>query len=147
MVKRRATATIEEKQTLRIQKKKTPNMSNKQLKAWFQQTFNKTMSEAWVSVTLSRKNDWLDGATPRAGQKRNQSEQWPELEDALFAWVLATRAHIPVAYPAVRMKAKEFWTLLPMYDNEKMPNFGGGWIHKFSERCNLRLPCLMCGGG
>jgi hypothetical protein len=79
---------------LRAQKRIHPNATQKDLRKWFQETYDHTLSSGLISDILSRKYDYLDAdSLPTRDAKRQRRENWPELENALFKWIIRVESN------------------------------------------------------
>jgi hypothetical protein len=87
-----------QKAALRARKRLYPNATQKDLREWFQDTYNHTLSSGLISDILSRKYDYLDAdSLPSRDAKRQRRENWPELEKALFEWIIRVEGQIPIS--------------------------------------------------
>jgi hypothetical protein len=74
-----------QKAALRARKRLYPNATQKDLREWFKDTYDHTLSSGLISDILSRKYDYLDAdSLPTRDAKRQRHENWLELENALF---------------------------------------------------------------
>jgi hypothetical protein len=132
---RRLTITLEQKRALRAHKKQHPQLSNLAIKQWFEDIYKQRISPPSVSEILSKKYDYLDDLNARRlHRKHNYKERWPELEEALFAWVQRAEHEITISGETIRQKAEFFWGKLDVYGGMEMPKFSNGWLFKFQQR-------------
>ena len=127
-----------QKASLRAQKQLYPNTTQKELREWFKAKYDHTLSSGLISDILSAKYNYLDtGSLPSRDPKRQRRENWPELERALFAWIVRVEEQIPISGEIIRQKAQFFWKKI--YPEEKeMPTFSNGWLHNFQSRRSIR---------
>jgi hypothetical protein len=63
------------------------NGSYRELRAWFEQRYGRSVAASSVSEILSSRYDHLDQSNFQRSAKRQRVEKWPELELALIQWV------------------------------------------------------------
>jgi hypothetical protein len=126
-----------QKAALRARKRLYPNATQKDLREWFKDTYDHTLSSGLISDILSRKYDYLDAdSLPSRDAKRQRRENWPELENALFEWIIRVEGQIPISAEIIRRKAQSFWEKI--YPGQEMPTFSNGWLHNFQTRRSVR---------
>ncbi|KAF4227133.1 hypothetical protein CNMCM8980_007764 [Aspergillus fumigatiaffinis] len=131
-----------QKAALRAQKRLHPNATQKDLRKWFQETYDHTLSSGLISDILSRKYDYLDAdSLPTRDAKRQRRENWPELENALFEWIIRVEEQIPISAEIIRQKAQSFWEKI--YPGQEMPTFSNGWLHNFQTRRQVIQNCFQ----
>jgi hypothetical protein len=119
-----------QKAALRARKRLYPNATQKDLREWFKDTYDHTLSSGLISDILSRKYNYLDAdSLPSRDAKRQRRENWPELENALFEWIIRVEGQIPISAEIIRQKAQSFWEKI--YPGQEMPTFSNGWLHNF----------------
>lgn len=126
-----------QKASLRARKQLYPNATQKELCEWFQSTYNHTLSSGLISDILSTKYNYLDSASLASRDiKRQCRENWPELENILFEWIILVEGQIPLSGEIIRHKAQFFWERL--YPEKEMPTFSNGWLYNFQSRRDIR---------
>jgi hypothetical protein len=134
---RRRAISNSQRAAIRIQRQTKPNLSNLQLKKWFEDTYQQRINASQISRILSPKYAYLDDiASHRLNDKRVRQESWPQLEDALFEWIVRAEKQITISQEVIREKAKQYWPSI--YPRDPMPNFSNGWIRNFQHRRNVR---------
>lgn len=109
----------------------------KELREWFQEAYNHTLSSGSILDILSPKYNHLDtGSLPHRDTKRQRRENWPKLENALFEWILRVEGQIPISAEIIRQKAQFFWANI--YPGQEMPTFSNGWLHNFQTRRSVK---------
>lgn len=105
---------------------------------WFQSQFDHKISRVSVLRILSSQYDYLDSGPSRANM-RSSSSFWPILDQKLSEWA---NGHLnngyPITGPLIQIKAAEFWSKIPEYQNQQIPAFSEGWLTRFKKRHNLR---------
>jgi hypothetical protein len=134
----RQTITAEQKVALRAQRKIYPNQSNLELRKWFEATFTRRIAPSSVSEILSSRFDSLDNHPPHLKQNRRRVQAWPDLENALFAWVKQAEKRIIVSGEVIREKARFFWQNIALYEGKEMPTFSEGWLSRFKVRAGIK---------
>lgn len=126
-----------QKVALRARKRLHPNTTQKELREWFKDTYDHLLSSGLISDILSRKYDHLDSDLPCSRDtKRQRRENWPELENALFEWMIRVEGQIPISAEIIRQKAQFFWEKI--YPGQEMPTFSNGWLHNFQARKSVK---------
>ena len=126
-----------QKASLRARKRLYPNTSQKDLCNWFQAEYNHTLSSGLISDILSSKYNHLDDDLPALRNlKRQRRENWPELENALYDWIVRVEGQISISAEIVRCKAEQFW--YTMYPSMEKPTFSNGWLHRFQARRTVK---------
>ena len=135
--------TNAQKAALRTQRQLQPHLSNLEIRDWFQQTYNQSISPSSVSEILSSRYQSLDTTESlRPTLKKRRKEHWPELENALYQWIYQAEAHIIISGEVIHGKARFFWNNLPGYKEYKMPVFSNGWLHSFQSRRAIKANTL-----
>ncbi|KAE9376455.1 CenpB-DNA-bind-domain-containing protein [Stipitochalara longipes BDJ] len=115
-----------------------PRPSQKACIAWFQEQYNRTISQSTVSESLSSHFKAIDTST-NAARSRLRSGQWPDLENLLFLWQQEMEERGDTASgELLRIKAQQLWQQLPQYSLLPCPEFSKGWLQKFKQRHNIR---------
>lgn len=70
----------------------------------------------------------------REGQRLRKGV-YPELEQALYLWVIEVQDDVPVSGFLLRTQALEFWAA--MYPNDARPRFSNGWLEGFKKRFKI----------
>ena len=60
-------------------------------------------------------------------------EGWPTLESALYEWIQRAE-DIYISGDIIQKKAEFFWKNLREYEDQDMPSFSNGWLHRFQIR-------------
>lgn len=137
----RRVISVDQKRSLRAQKRRDPSLSNITLCEWFKSTYQQPIALSSVSEILSSRYAFLDDTsvsqrapTQRSDPKRLQREHWPELKDNLFQWMQRAEQHIMICAITLREKAEFFWRNLEKYRDKEMPSFSNSWLHGFQQR-------------
>ena len=139
----RKSITNAQKAALRTQRQLQPHLSNLEIRDWFQQTYNQSISPSSVSEILSSRYQSLDTTESlRPTLKKRRKEHWPELENALYQWIYQAETRIIISGEVIREKARFFWNNLPGYKEHKMPVFSNGWLHSFQSRRAIKANTL-----
>ena len=111
----RKSIPVSQKAALRAHKRLYPSATQKQLCEWFKATYDHTLSSGLISDILSPKYSHLDtdslpsrDSRDSRDSKRQRREHWPELEEALFEWILCVEEQIPISAEVIRQKAQFF---------------------------------------
>lgn len=126
-----------QKAQLRAQHHLKPYLSNLQLQKWFQETYERPIDPSSISRILSSRNAFLDDLDAhQLNDKRRRTEQWPELDQALFEWIQRAESQIAISQEVIREKAKQYWGAI--YPQKAMPSFSNGWLRGFQTRKNIK---------
>ena len=74
--------------------------------------------------------------THQLSDKRSRTEQWPELDQALFEWIQRAEGQITISQEVIWEKERQFWPVL--YPEKEMPQFSNDWLYGFQSRKNIR---------
>lgn len=130
-----------QKISLREQRRKYPQKSDRDLQQWFSAIYNQSIALSSISEILSPRYAFLDMSdsfSTNTNFKRRRTERWPELEQALFEWIQRAETQIPITGDTVKEKAQFFWTNLSCYKDQPMPSFSNGWLQKFQSRRSIK---------
>jgi hypothetical protein len=135
--KRRKAISNGQKAALRAQRQLKPYLSNKELGNWFYETYNQRVAPSSLTQILSAQYEFLDRIqTHQIDDKRRRTENWPELETALFEWIQRAEGQITISQECIRLKAKQFWP--EIYPGREMPQFSNGWLRRFQSRKDIK---------
>ncbi|KAI0996512.1 hypothetical protein K3495_g11669 [Podosphaera aphanis] len=124
---------------LRVYAAQHPRLTQHQLKAWFEEEFQRTITQASISESLSSKYNYLDNDTMVAfSQQRERPPKWPELDEALALWQKEKKKSIPITGHLIRQQAIRFWNRLPCYQGMEVPAFSNGWLGSFKKRHGIK---------
>jgi len=141
---KRIAFTVDEKVALRKQHAQNPELSQKALCKWFEESFSKPIRQGTVSEVLSTRYSHLDQQiTPsQAASKKQRMQAYPALETALSQWLLAQGATPVVSGEVLKAKARFFWHQIPQYQDQQEPSFSDGWLARFKHRHGISLKPL-----
>ncbi|EPY50412.1 hypothetical protein SPOG_05200 [Schizosaccharomyces cryophilus OY26] len=134
---RRQAITISEKKAIRnFYNGFESKPGQKAIKDWFEDTFQKNISQATISTVLSSKYDYLDHTDlVNEGAVKLRPAKFPVLENALAEWrQRMEKQNLSVSSESIRHAAMELWKKLPVYQNQPPPAFSNGWLEKFKKR-------------
>ncbi|WBW74308.1 ARS-binding protein [Schizosaccharomyces osmophilus] len=134
---RRQAITIAEKKAIRnFYNGFESKPGQKAIKEWFEDTFQKNISQATISTVLSLKYDYLDHTDiVNEGAVKLRPAKFPVLENALAEWRLRMeQQNVSVSSESIRHAAMELWKEIPVYQNQPPPAFSNGWLEKFKKR-------------
>ncbi|KAI1005173.1 hypothetical protein K3495_g3053 [Podosphaera aphanis] len=127
---------------LRVYAAQHPWLTQHQLKAWFEEEFPRTITQASISESLSSKYNHLDNDTMVAfsSQQREHPPKWPELDEALALWQKEKEKEksIPITGHLIRQQAVRFWNRLPCYQGMEVLTFSNGWLGSFKKRQGIK---------
>ncbi|KAI0998683.1 hypothetical protein K3495_g9514 [Podosphaera aphanis] len=125
---------------LRVYAAQHPRLTQHQLKAWFEEEFQRTITQASTPESLSSKYNHLDNDTMVAfsSQQRERPPKWPELDEALAPWQKEKEKSIPITGHLIRQQAVRFWNRLPCYQGMEVPAFSDGWLGSFKKRHGIK---------
>lgn len=133
----RSSITFSQRLALRREHAAHPYKSYQALQEWFEATYGRNISASIISRTLSSRYDHLDSSTEKGlCKKRINTEKWPELENALFQWILSAQGRITISQDVIRTKAQEYWARI--YPGEDTPQFSNGWLRNFQSRKEIK---------
>lgn len=132
---------MDEKAALRKHHAEHPKVSQKDLRTWFEGSFNKPIRRATVSEILSDRYLHLDSqiARSQAVRKRQRLAAYTDLENALSQWFFACEASpsLITSGEALKAKATLFWHRLPQYQGQPVPSFSEGGLPILSAGTTL----------
>ncbi|EPX73104.1 ARS-binding protein [Schizosaccharomyces octosporus yFS286] len=134
---RRQAITIAEKKAIRnFYSGFESKPGQKAIKEWFEDKFQKNISQATISTVLSSKYDYLDhNEIVNEGAVKLRPAKYPVLENALAEWRLRMeKQNVSVSSESIRHAAMELWKKIPIYQNQPPPAFSNGWLEKFKKR-------------
>ena len=98
-----------QKAALQVQHQHKPHLPNIALKSWFETTYNQSINPSSVSRIISSDPASSAKATNRHQEKRRRTENWPELERAIFEWTQRAEGRISISQKIIREKARQYW--------------------------------------
>lgn len=138
MKRSRNSITNDQKAALRAHHKTHLHLSNLELQKWFQETYQQPINPSSVSRILSARSAYLDNLeSHQLSNKRRRTEQWPELDQAIYEWIQRSEGRVPVNQEAIREKARAYWPVI--YPGREVPQFSNGWLRGFQERRNVHM--------
>ena len=139
MPQKRLPITAEQKAALRAHHRSThPPLEYRELRAWFEQRYGRSVAASSVSEILSSRYDHLDQSNFQRSAKRQRVEKWPELELALIQWVRRVEDKVILTGDILKQKAEFFFSSIPKYDGAEMPRFSNGWLLGFKTRHSVK---------
>ncbi|KAI0997477.1 hypothetical protein K3495_g10709 [Podosphaera aphanis] len=115
---------------LRVYAAQHPRLTQHQLKAWFEEEFQRMITQASVPESLSSKYNHLDNDTmvTFSSQQRERPPKWPELDEAMALWQKEKEKEksIPITGHLIRQQAVRFWNRLSCYQGMGVPAFSNG---------------------
>ena len=91
-----------QKAALRAQCHLKPSFSNFRLWKWFEETYEQSIGPSTISRVLSSQFAFLDTLhTHQLSGKRRRTEQWPELDQALFEWIQRAEGQITISQEVI----------------------------------------------
>ena len=117
-----------QRQQIVAYKKHNPSVSNVDLVKWVKETFDIDIHPSTICHLMKQKENIA--GNPSA--KRQRTVQYPEIENALYEWILRSQDKIILTDAILTEKAKNFAQLLNIpSDNFK---FSCGWLEFFWNR-------------
>lgn len=131
--KTRLSITPTDRRNIRAKKAAEPSLTQAQLCNWFNDTYQRKLTQGQVSRCLSKSYDYLDHAEPADLDKvRLRKSKWPLLEKIVEKYqVELTKKQFSVTNDGLRQVASMTWPLL--YE-ETCPSFSSGWIDKIKKK-------------
>src|ERR1700759_2862797 len=106
---RRTAITTRQKGALRDYRRTSPTATHQQLQQWFLNTFGRSIANSSISEILSSRYVHLDPPIARPpDSKRYRAESWPDLEQALYDWILRAEGQITITGDIIKQKAQFF---------------------------------------
>lgn len=138
--RRTAGITVAQRTQLRDYAKANPRLTQKQLQGWFQSQYQRLVTQPTISESLSAKYSYLDSSNllVHDKQQRLRVAHWPDLEEALYQWVIRHEADIPISGDLLKRQAGRFWQRLAPYQGMDIPVFSNGWLAGFKQRHGIR---------
>jgi hypothetical protein len=77
-------------------------------------------------------------------KKKQRTENWPVLEQALTEWFAKEQGNLPIAGDLVRARAHQLWHSLVQYEDRIEPLWSDSWLSRFCRRYSIYScrPCL-----
>ena len=136
---------ISEKQRQRIRQYATANsqIDQRSIAQWASHEFDRTVTQSMISRSLSNTYAYLDTKIfqkrEKDGRKRRIPVQHPQLEAALFDWVITMEyERLTVTGDLIRTAASQIWARMPEFKDKEEPKWSEGWLHRFKQRYNIR---------
>ena len=136
---------LSEKQRLQIRQYAAQNskLDQRSLARWASSTFDRHITQSMISRTLSQSYSYLDTKVfqkrEKDGNKRRIPPQYPQLEAALFDWVVTMEdQRLTVTGDLIRSAASQIWARMPEYKDIEEPKWSEGWLNRFKHRHNIR---------
>ena len=136
---------LSEKKRLQIRQYAAQNskLDQRSLARWASSTFDRHITQSMISRTLSQSYSYLDTKVfqkrEKDGNKRRIPPQYPQLEAALFDWVVTMEdQRLTVTGDLIRSAASQIWARMPEYKDIEEPKWSEGWLNRFKHRHNIR---------
>ena len=134
--------SVTQRLALRAHARSYPNLSQAQLREWFQREFQRLITQPTVSESLSSRFNHLEERLPNqpflpTDRKRIRTPLYPELEQALYEWHQRLEKEVPLSEAAIRTQAVRFWKRLAPYQGMEVPQFSNGWLMGFKKRHSI----------
>ncbi|CAG8444282.1 2386_t:CDS:2, partial [Acaulospora morrowiae] len=114
-----------------------PSFKQADLVRWIKEKFGLDIHVSTISRTLARSSEVLCTSTiVTPAVKRHRSVKSPNLDSALFEWILIFQEKVVLSDQIIIQKAKEIHAKLAP---ETDISFSYGWLTRFKERHNIRL--------
>lgn len=142
--RKRHPVTELERQKIRKYQQDHPGVSQRKIAAWASNEFKRKINQSIVSTTVTTKGDkydYLDKkkfARGTVGNARLYQADLPDLEKALFEWVIRMEGNVPVTGDMVKTCAHEIFNKMPQYDGKKEPKWSDKWLHDFKKRHGIK---------
>ena len=140
---RRVPITEKQRRLIRQYDQQNPLFTQRKLAEWASREFNRTISQSTISECLGPKYAYLDtkvfSRKQKEGIQRSTPAQYPQLEAALFDWVLTMESRkLTVTGDMIRTAAAQLWQKMPEYHALQEPKWSEGWLQRFKDRHNVR---------
>jgi len=109
------------------------NATHVNVAQWIKTTLNLDIHPTTVGRLLKR-ND-IKECENVSNSKRSRTVQYPDLENAMYEWVIQYQTHVTLTDEILKEKAKQFAKLLNI--SEDKFKFSTGWLAKFKKRHNI----------
>ena len=111
-----------------------PKMTHAQLAAWLIETHGCSVSQGTISNTLRKgKNSF---PLESGAVKRQREAEWPNVEKALYEWILSNQAKIAITTEMVKLHAAEIFA--KMHPGVESPSWSNGWLGGFQHRFGVK---------
>ncbi|CAG8626907.1 984_t:CDS:2, partial [Paraglomus occultum] len=128
----KTTLNDEQRAAVITHKYQNPHARNIDLVNWIRATYQLDVHPSTVSRLLKRKESII--SNPSA--KRHRTVQHPNLENALYEWVIQMQTKVILTDAILVQKAKDFSQLLNIPDDDF--KFSCGWLSRFKKRHGLK---------
>lgn len=142
--RKRHPVTELERQKIRKYQQDHPGVSQRKIATWASNELGRKISQSIVSSTVGTKSDrydYLDNkkfARGTVGTARLYQPDFPDVEKALFEWVIRMEGNVPVTGDMVKTCAHEIFNKLPQCDGKKEPKWSDKWLHDFKKRHGIK---------
>ena len=120
--------------SIRMPKIKRTTLTNKQ-KLFVLKYKDSNPNATHVNVGQLLKQNDIKECENVSNSKRSQTVQYPDLENAMYEWVIQYQTHVTLTDEILKEKAKQFVKLLNI--SEDKFKFLTGWLAKFKKRHNI----------
>ena len=112
-----------------------PKLTQTELKAWLKEEHGCEVSQGTISVTL--KKGQAEFPASMGSIKRQRAGTWPDVERALFDWILQYQQTVAITGDMVKLKAGIYFQKMHP-DNEESPTWSNGWLGGFQGRFKIK---------
>ncbi|CAD6974753.1 unnamed protein product [Tilletia controversa] len=121
-----------------VHHEENPGMSQGALRDWVEREHKINITQATVSNTLKKGKSAFP---PSSSQKRQREALWPDVEKALYEWILAYQNTVALTGDMVKTKAAVFYKRMHSDGNEKKfaeSAWSNGWLEGFQGRFGIK---------
>ncbi|XP_047339127.1 CENP-B homolog protein 2-like [Impatiens glandulifera] len=131
------TMTYEMHKALCEYKSENPTSSQKELQKWVFEKFNIQISQATISNTIKRSLKYLSADLMKPNDIRHKSVKFPNLENALYEWILQHQERVNISRELIQEKDTNFMKIL-YGDNGLEFYYSLGWVERFKSRHGIK---------
>ncbi|OAE35393.1 hypothetical protein AXG93_2587s1080 [Marchantia polymorpha subsp. ruderalis] len=119
-------------------KQDNQHITQRGLVKWLEEEHKVQVTQATVSMTLTRSAELLDGCTEmkNVNQKTRRPVMYPDMEKALVEWIQEYQLVVNVSRDMICQKGKKM--LKRLHPSAPPFNFSPGWLDKFKTRHQIQ---------
>ena len=141
--KRRRPISEKQRQRIRQYAAANPQIDQRSIAQWASREFDRAVTQSMISRSLTTTYAYLDTKVfhkrEKDGCKRRVPVQYPQLEAALFDWVVTMEYEkLTVTGDLIRSAASQIWARMLEFKDREEPRWSEGWLQGFKHRYNIR---------
>lgn len=135
--------SVDQRRALRQFARQHPSYTQRRYQQWFLHEYGRRLTLSTISQSLSRRFSYVDFLrAPQTNVYRQRWSHWPELDNALSAWVLQSDTGVPISGDLLREKVAQFWRRVAKHRGMEVSGFDNRWLpwceHPYKIRPRIR---------